>query len=100
MGGQADADGQRVGWLGHLQKRVSVSANDTSQTGSLFDPPLRGLMAGTASGNVVVTLNGDDDTDVASKVTLALVVNVPETRFAIRKVWATSTTATGLVGFK
>lgn len=102
MGGQLDLRGNQFpGWIGHLQKTAgSITGSDANSGAHIFTPiPLRGIVA-TGAGNVVVTLNGEDDiNDAAKKVTLVLSANVPETRFAIAKVWGTNTTATGLTGF-
>lgn len=89
------------GWTGHCTNVVDVSTLDDLAEGHLYDPPLRMLVA-TVAGNAVVTLLGDDTAVGASKVTIALGAGYAsaETRLAIRKIWATGTTATGLQAFR
>lgn len=97
-GGQVDLNGEFPAWTGGLQATTGAITPDDNN-GALFHPrAIRGIVS-TSGGNIAVTLNQDDDTDANKKVTIVLAANTPETRFAIRKVWANGTTATGLTGF-
>ena len=88
-------DGQLPGWTGPCRNVVAVTKSDAT----IYDPPLRSLVA-SGSGNVVLVLDGDDETDSTKYLTIALTANVPLTGYAIRQVRSTNTTATGFTGAK
>jgi hypothetical protein len=90
-------NGEAAGWTSGLRKKQDLSTLDDAPA-TVFTPCLRGVVCGV-SGNIVVTLDGDDPADATKKVTIAMTAGTYETRFAIRKVWLTGTTATGLQGF-
>jgi len=88
--------GEHVSWIGHVREYLGAL---TPSDVTLYDPPIRMLtVAGT--GNVVVVLDADDETVSANYVTIAVEATEILTEFAIRQVRSTSTTATGLKGFR
>jgi hypothetical protein len=82
---------------------VGGATGTVAASGVYYEPPIR-LLTATGAGNVVVTLHGSDTATSAQKVTLVIGagdINDCQglSSFAIRKVWLTSTTATGLKAF-
>jgi hypothetical protein len=93
-------NGDPVGWTSHLRNALPNAAMGTIDdvaANNNYAPPLRAVMI-TASGNLVVTLDGDDVNDATKKLTIPMLANTWETRFAIKKIWAAGSTTTGLIG--
>lgn len=58
-----------------------------------FDTPLRKIVILT-TGNLAITVHGDDADDAASKVIIPVVAGQILVDFYVRRIWATGTTAT------
>lgn len=78
-------------WNGHVIYKVALGTLDDTAESNLYDPPLR-LLVCRASGNVTVTLHGDDTTDATKQITFPVSTGDVFGVFAIRKIWLTGTT--------
>lgn len=78
-------------WVGHARHSLGVV---TSSNTKVYDPPIR-LLEVTGAGNLVVTLDLDDDSNTASKTTIAISGATEISNRAIRKIWTDTTCSLG-----
>lgn len=93
---QRPKSGRHASWGDEARETVGAVTPDNT---AVFDPPLTRLYVGGA-GNIVIVCDADDETDAAKRSTIAVTAGQVVRDFAIRQVRATSTTATGLIGFR
>lgn len=93
LGGSSTLLGTEAGVLDPANHATAATVLTDAAETALFVVPCRVIRV-TADGNLIVTL-WDDDTALTTvnKLTLAVTAGQELTRFLVRKVWATGTTA-------